>query len=268
MRFTIVLLLNLCCYVTGLLAQTDTVFNQIDNQGMMQGHWKKYYDNGNLMYKGFFKNNKPYGKMIRYYESGGLQAILIFREEGQPTKAKLFYEDGEISAEGNYINTIKDSLWKYYSYWTGTLVSEEFYAKGKKNGIQKSYYQNGNLSEEIEYKNDIQDGIWAQYFEDGKKKFETTHKWNKVNGRYTFYYPTGIIYMLGNFVENKRHGIWTFYDEDGKEKYKLRYNMGALNEGDKKIITEKDSAFFKMVDENIGKFEEPSIEDFYNTGPF
>lgn len=267
MRLTLILIIS-SCFISVVSAQSDTVFNQTDKQGLMQGYWKKYYENGNLMYKGFFKNNKPNGKMIRYYESGRLQAILIFGEEGEPTKAKLYYEDGEMSAEGNYINTIKDSLWKYYSFWTGALVSEEFYSNGKKNGIQKSYFTNGNVSEEIEFKNDIKDGNWNQYFEDGKKKLETTYQWNKVNGRYTFYYPTGDVYILGNFVENKRHGTWTFYDQDGKEKYKLHYNFGTLNEEDQKLINDKDTDFFKMVDENIGKFEEPSIEDFYNSEPF
>jgi antitoxin component YwqK of YwqJK toxin-antitoxin module len=205
--------------------------------------------------------------MIRYYESGGLQAILEFGEENESTQAKLYYEDGEISAEGKYIKTVKDSLWKYYSFWTGALVSEEFYINGKKNGLQKSYYASGNVSEEIEYKNDIKDGTWTQYFEDGKKKLEASYRWNKVNGRYTFYHPTGNIYILGSFDENKRHGTWTFYDDEGKEKYKLRYNLGTLNDEDKELIEEKDTEFFKMVDENIGKFEEPSIENFFNKGP-
>jgi antitoxin component YwqK of YwqJK toxin-antitoxin module len=266
MRSIIVLLINLF-FISILIAQNDTVFNQTDEQGLKQGYWKKSYNNGNLMYKGFFKDNKPLGKMIRYYESGGLQAILEFRNDIESTQAKLYYEDGEISAEGNYINTLKDSLWKYYSFWTGALVSEEYYIKGKKNGVQKSYYANGNVSEETEYKNDIKDGHWIQYFEDGKKKLEATYRWNKVNGRYTLYYPTGNVYILGNFDENKRHGTWTFYDEEGNEKYKLRYNLGTLNEEDKEQIEEKDTEFFKMVDENVGKFEEPSIENFYNTGP-
>jgi hypothetical protein len=48
----------------------------------------------------------------------------------------------------------------------------------------------------------------------------------------------------------------------------LHYDHGELLKNDEQIIVEKDQEFFKMVDENIGKFEDPSIEDFYNTGPY
>ncbi|MBN1597022.1 MAG: toxin-antitoxin system YwqK family antitoxin [Bacteroidales bacterium] len=253
--------------VTGLLGQTDTVFNQLDEMGMKQGYWKKYYPNGKLMYKGFFKDNKPDGEMRRYYENGTLQAVITVLKYPDYVFTKLFYEDGEISAEGFFNGTLKDSTWKYYSFYSGTIISEENYHNGTKNGIQKTYYQTGKLSEEIEYKNDIKDGIWNQFFEDGTKKLEAHNRWNMANGRYTFYHPNGVIYMLGNFADNKKHGSWIFYDTDGKEKYRLHYDYGILDSEDEKMLIKQDQEFFKMVDENIGKFEDPSIEDFYRT-PF
>lgn len=246
-------------------SQADTVFNQTDKNGLKQGHWKKFFPNGKIMYQGTFKNDKPIGKMVRFYESGNKQATMFFREDGITSMTKLYYEDGELSAEGLYRKMQKDSVWNYYSYYTGTLVSKEYYAKGKKDGIQKSYYPNGVLSEEIEFKNDIKEGLWKQYFEDGKIKMTTTHKWNKVNGKYTFYYPTGVIMMIGLFDDNKKHGTWAFYNEDGKEKYQIRYNMGIVNSEDEKLLLQQDEEFFKMIEENIGKFEDPSIEDFFRS---
>lgn len=245
--------------------QTDTVFNQTDDLGQKQGYWKKSYPNGKLMYKGFFKDNAPQGEMVRYYESGGVQARMYFRENGV-TMTKLYYEDGELSAEGLYKNRAKDSVWKYYSFYSGTLVSEENYLNGKKDGIQKSYYANGKVSEEIEYKNDIKEGSWKQFFEDGSPKLTATHRWNKVNGRYTFYYPAGQIMMLGLFDDNKKNGPWIYYDEDGNEKYRIRYELGIINSEDEKMLIEQDKEFFKKVEENIGKFEDPSVEDFFR-GP-
>ena len=83
------------------LSQTDTLFNQTDNKGLKQGYWKKYYPNGNLLYKGYFENNMPSGEMKRYYESGAIQAVMFFSENGKRSKIRLFYEDGELSAEGS-----------------------------------------------------------------------------------------------------------------------------------------------------------------------
>ncbi len=249
-----------------IFGQVDTVFNQTDENGQKQGYWKKHYPNGNLIYKGFFKDNMPVGEMVRFYESGKTQARLFYREDGITTMTKLYYEDGELSAEGLYRNMQKDSIWKYYSFYSGTLVSEEFYAMGKKDGIQKNYYANGQLSEEVGYKNDIKEGIWKQYFEDGKTKLSASYKWNSVNGRYTFCYPTGVIMMLGMYDENKKNGPWIYYDEEGNEKYRIRYEMGVVHAEDEKLLIKQDEEFFKMIDENNGKFEDPSIDDLFN-GP-
>lgn len=249
-----------------LIAQTDTVFNQTDNKGQKQGYWKKNFQNGNLMYKGFFKNNKPLGEMHRFYEDGQLQAILFFNEDGNTSKVKLYYQDGEISAEGFYYGTLKDSIWKYYSFYSGKIVSEEHYSKGKKNGISKSFYESGVISEEIEYHQDIKDGIWNQFFEDGKAKLIAFYKQNMVNGKYIFNYPNGKMMMLGSFIDNKRNGVWSFFNDDSTEKYQLHYEMGIINAEDEKKLVEQDKEFFQKVDESVGKFEEPTPEDFYK-GP-
>jgi antitoxin component YwqK of YwqJK toxin-antitoxin module len=246
------------------ISQTDTAFNQVDTKGLKQGYWKKYYPNGKLMYRGQFKDNNPIGEMHRYYESGGLQAFILFNNDGESAKAKLFYEDGKLSAEGNYYQMQKDSLWKYYSYYTSALVSDEFYVKGKKNGIHRSYYENGQVSEETEWLNDYKEGKWIQYFPDGSIKMKTNYSFNMVNGRYYFYYTNHIIMILGNFVDNKRHGPWAFYDENGKEKYIIEYEYGRALNDDK--ILESDEDYFKAIEENIGKFEEPSLEDFFPGG--
>ena len=243
-----------------LSAQKDTIFNQVDEKGMKQGYWQKYYPNGMLMYKGEFKNNIPVGTMKRYYESGGIQAIIRIDSTGDYAKAQLFYEDSELSAEGGFYKMQKDSVWKYYSYYSGALVSEETYSKGKKVGVHKSFYENGQVSEETEWHNDYKEGKWIQYFPDGKVKMRTTHNYNMVNGRYYFYYDHGLMMILGNFVDHKRHGPWAFSDKNGKEKYPVDYEYGkALNDE----FIKKDEEFFEYIEENIGKFEEPSLEDFF-----
>jgi antitoxin component YwqK of YwqJK toxin-antitoxin module len=255
--------LLLALSILTLNAQTDTVFNQIDSKGLKQGIWKKQYPNGHLMYQGEFKDDQPIGEMRRYYESDGIQAIIKFDTNGT-AKAKLFYEDGDLSAEGNFYQMQKDSLWQYYSYYTNTKVSEEFYLKGKKNGIHKSFYENGQASEEIEWVNDYKEGKWMQYFEDGTVKLKATHNFNMVNGRYYYYYPNGLLMILGNFVDDKRHGPWVFYDENGKEKYTIEYSFG--NSENAEALIKSDQEYFDMIEENIGKFEDPALEDFFPGG--
>lgn len=265
MKYQLLYIIAFGLLTSSLIAQNDTIFNQVDAQGLKQGFWQKNHENGTLMYSGEFKDNNPIGIMKRYYNSGVLQAILAFSENGEWAKAKLFFEDGELSAEGNFFQMQKDSLWKYYSYYTSALVSEEYYVKGKKTGLHKSFYENGQVSEEITWANDYKEGKWAQYFPDGKEKMKTNYSFNMVNGQYYFYHENGLLMILGNFVDNKRHGTWVFYNEDGSEKYQIEYEYGqALNADD---LIKSDEDYFKTIDENVGKFEEPSLEDFFPGGP-
>lgn len=249
-------------FSTSLLSQSDTI-NQLDSENQKQGYWEKRYPNGNLVYAGYFKNDVPVGIMNRYYENGNMQAQMNYSQDGIYSETKLYYEDGKLSATGFYYKTLKDSIWKYYSYYTGTLVSEERYVKGKKNGIQKSFYPTGSTAEEIEYKDNYKEGTWKQYFEDGNIKMVSKYNLDMVNGRYTFYYPDGVVYIVGTFVENKRNGPWVFYDEKGKEKYRLIYSNGILSDEDQKRLREEDQEFFKMIDESVGKYEDPTIEDIF-----
>jgi antitoxin component YwqK of YwqJK toxin-antitoxin module len=241
-------------------AQNDTLFNQTDSKGLKQGFWKKEYPNKKPMYKGYFKDGKPYGEMRKFYENGDIKAIMIYDEKNEHVKIKIYYEGGNIAAQGNYYQEKKDSIWNYYSYYSGTLIATENYDKGIKNGIEKHFYESGNLSEEISWQNNMREGNWNQYFEDGKPKMKSSSSSNKLQGSYSFYYPNGQLYIIGSYVDNKRNGKWIFYDDNGKEKSEMVYNNGkAENE---KEITEKDQEFFKNVEQNLGKYQDPSPDDF------
>ena len=108
---------NVTAFTQNYSGANDTVFNQVDKKGRKQGWWKKYYDNGNLKYTGFFKNDKPAGVLKRYFESGNLKAVMNFDSLNNRSEINIYYENGTLAAHGYYNGTKKDSLWKYYSYY-------------------------------------------------------------------------------------------------------------------------------------------------------
>jgi antitoxin component YwqK of YwqJK toxin-antitoxin module len=257
MRSTIILLLSFCCTLF-TFSQNDTV-NQTDAAGHKQGYWEKRDADSNLVYQGYFNDNKPTGTMRRYYETGELKATLTYKPNSDYVKTRFYYDTGEVAAEGLYFGNQKDSLWSYYSYYTAALTSTEIYVKGVKQGVEKKYYPNGQVSEEVEWQKGIKNGIWNQYFDDGNVKMKSTCKNNKVNGPYVFYWPNGNLYIAGNFVDDKREGKWSFYTDEGKLKWEINYINGKAENEDE--IIAQDQEFFKMVDQNIGKFQEPTIDD-------
>ncbi len=240
-------------------AQHDTT-NQTDARNLKQGYWEKKYPNGELIYRGYFKDDKPVGEMKRFYESGALQAVLIYGETGEYVRARLFYENGNLAAEGLYYNMEKDSIWDYYSYYDESLTLKESYNKGKRDGPVLHYYIDGVLSEKMEWKDDIRHGSWIQYFTDGSVRLEAAYLNGKLEGDFIVYQEGEIPYIKGTYLNNERHGLWTFYNEDGTVDMALHYQNGTCL--DEEILDEQQQEFFRMIDENKGKISEPDETEF------
>ncbi len=80
LKILIICLLYACSSLAA--AQDAQVVNQTDKYGKKQGHWIKKYPNGNVMYDGFFRNDKPAGEFRRYYEDNTLKSLLVFNADG------------------------------------------------------------------------------------------------------------------------------------------------------------------------------------------
>jgi antitoxin component YwqK of YwqJK toxin-antitoxin module len=243
-----------------LAAQPDTLFNQTDANQLKQGWWKKAYPNGNLMYKGFFKDDKPVGVMYRFYETGAIKAILQYDAKSEYARAKLLYEDGQMAAKGLFFKSLKDSTWLYYSYYDHSLTASESYNKGDRHGMMISYYSSGDISEKLEWKNDQRDGKWEQYYKGGVLKMKGNYSGNKLDGDFFVYDEKGKPYLKGRYIDDRRHGKWTFFREDGTVEAELEYVNGKpLNEDQ---LNEKQQELFRTIDANEGKFEEPDETNF------
>jgi len=255
---SLLILLLLFNFIT--IAQTDTVFNQSDAQNLKQGWWKKSYPNGKLMYKGFFRDNKPVGEMFRYYETGELKASLVYDDKGVYARVKLLYADGQVAATGVYCNSLKDSTWCYYSYYDHSLTTREIYTKGKRNGPMINYYSNGTPSEIITWVNNKKDGPWEQYFANSILKLKAAYKEDKLDGEFLVNYDTGKPYLKGGYKNGLREGNWIFFKEDGTTDMELAYQAGVTPDSEK--LDARQQELFRMIEENKGKFEEPDETNF------
>lgn len=238
----------------------DTIFNQTDENGMKFGYWKKYYPDSSLLYEGFFVNNKPRGTFKRYYDNRSVKAIMHFADDGVYSKAKLFYNNSKPAAEGWYYGNQKDSTWKYYSYYDGSLMLKEHFDEGIRNGISEKYYPNGQILEEIEWEKDIKNGTWKQYFKNGRIKLKGTYKNNKRNGDFHLYFNNGQIEMQGRYVDDYKHDTWKYFDKEGTKILEVEYKYGIPQ--NEEVLSEKEQEFFKQMEENLGKVKEPDVEDF------
>ena len=202
--------------------------NRNDAMGRKQGKWMKVDKDGHKLYDGQFKDGIPDGEFRYYYADGKLKAISVLSDDGKTARTVSYASNGRKIAEGNYRNEKKDSTWKYYSDYDGTLLSEESYALNVKDGASKTFYSNGNITELMHYRDGKKEGEWIQYFDDGKVKFRGAFANDEKEGPFTGYYPGGKISFSGAYKAGHMDGTWTFYEENGEVTRTEKYSGGAL----------------------------------------
>ena len=185
---------------------------------------------------------------------------MVYDTDGHSAKATFYYENGRIAATGRYFETKKDSIWKYYSYYSGHLSNEESYNKGQKDGYSREYYSDSTVSQERMWKNGVLDGPWKMWFPGKKLRLETRYSNGKINGTFKTYYPDGTPEISGVYKNDIRIGKWTYTDkETGKTKV-INY-IGGLPENQDEIDKSFEESM-KDFEMNKNKYTEPDIEDF------
>lgn len=217
----ILLIISILAFSFSLFAQNDAP-NITDAKGRKQGFWKKY-ENKTLLYEGNFVNGVPTGKFTYYHKNGKIKSISDFLRGTSKVRTTMFHENGQKSAEGIFVDQIKDSTWQYFSE-KGTLIKQETYKMGKKEGVWKTFSaETGNLLEEMTYSNDQLNGKYVINFADGKPQVVFHYINGKRNGETESFYSDNTLYSKGLYHEDFKIGTWNFYDIDQKIRKTITY---------------------------------------------
>jgi len=165
-----------------------------------------------------------------------------------------------LAGEGNFIETSKDSVWRYYSYYDKTLKMEETYRSGSKEGITRKYYSNGKPAEELYWQNNQKNGLWIQYFENGIVKLKANYAKDIRSGEFSTFYPNSKPETSGRFENNLMEGEWIYFDENGTEKTRIKYNKGVAQNADQ--LEKEQKQYFQFIEDNKGKIPEPDENSF------
>lgn len=202
--------------------------NVTDNKGKKQGYWKKYDDQGHLLYEGQFKNDVPVGEFKYYHTNGKLKSTTYFIEGAHIVRTTLYDQNGKISATGKYFDFEKDSIWNYYNS-NGTLINTESYNKGVKDGKWQTFSsQTGILLEEKNFSNGKLNGPYTTYFTDGKISTRVNYYNGKMHGLSESYYPGEVLYIRGYYKQGSKFQNWDYYDGDGKIRKTVEYKNSQI----------------------------------------
>lgn len=216
-----------------LLFYTDWTFaqepiNEVDSNGHKQGFWRKSDSLGNKIYEGHFKDGVPSGEFRYFYPDGRVKAVSVYSINGKRARTTTYFPNGMKMAAGNYLNEKKDSIWQFFSKLDGTLLSEEEYRAGLKNGVSRAYFLQGGTAEISTWKEGIREGLWEEYYSDGKIKSRGTFRNNEKEGHFHAFYLSGKPLLSGQYSKGHQNGTWIYYDENGIISKQETYEDGKL----------------------------------------
>lgn len=243
-------------YIDDLLDSTLNAFYENGNpkyvhnysMGIRVGETITYYKNGNLEQKVSLKNEKPHGLMLTYYEAGNIRLKSNYNEGVRDGQYLRYHLTGIIAEESYYKNGFQDSVARYWDNVFGSMMKEEYYKMGKKDGCWLTFNEAGDTLTLFNYKNDLLNGPYKKYYsgvvdlgdpDNGKEEKYDPLKSKKtyvraldeygtyVDGKLDGEFKTGL-YNKANHAEGTYSmgvmvGEWKYYNEDGKlvlhEKY-------------------------------------------------
>ena len=231
--------------------------NQRDAAGRKQGYWEAVDSRGMPVYRGYFKDDKPVGEMKRYFPTGELRVILNYDNTSSFARVRFFMPNGKLAAQGNYIDSKRDSVWLFYTQ-SQTVATRVEYVAGKRNGIEQKFYASGNVAEETVWKDDLKDGAWKQYYDNKQLKLTAIYINGKIEGGYKSYYSDGNIEVEGFYRNDMPDGDWIRHDENGSQTT-IKYDKGTITNLEE--LDENEQIIFTKWTEQEQNIPEPTMED-------
>ncbi len=197
-----------------------------------------YYKNGKVRIIQSYKDNIPEGTRREYSQEGKITKSYIFKngiiigegivdENGMKQgEWKEYYNSGEKSGEGLYVNNLRQGEWKFYFKNGSVEQVGKYNNNGKPEGKWKWFYESGNVRKEDNLKNGIHNGNYVELSDSGKVIVKGEYVDGEEEGEWI--YETGDEKEIGSYESGKREGLWKHYT-DGTLNFEGNYIEGNPN---------------------------------------
>ena len=201
-------------------------------------NYKKIVYSDGKYYIGELLNNQFHGKGILYYKDGKIEYDGDFIKGKREGKGKYIYEDGQYYI-GQWVNNFKHGKGIEY-YKNGTIKYVGDFNNGKLEGYGKYIYEDGEYYIG-QWLNNLKHGKGILYHNNGTIWYDGEWVENKKEGNGKFTYENGN-YYIGQWMNNKEHGKGKFFDKNNNIQYEGDVANGSL-EGKGKFIYENGNYF-------------------------
>jgi len=218
-------------------------------KGIKVGESLTYFKNGNLEQKVSLKNERPHGLMLTYYEAGNIRQEAYYNEGVREGQFIRYHLTGMMAEESYYKNGYIDSVSRYWDNVFGTMLKQEYYKLGKKDGCWLTFNENGDTLTMYNYSNDVLNGPYKRFYSgvietgDAGNGKESTFDRSKskrmyvreldeygtyVDGKLDGEFKTGLYnreaHAEGTYAMGVMVGEWKYYNADDKLVLHEKYN--------------------------------------------
>ncbi len=201
---------------------------------------KEYYPNGNIKSIKNYKDSIPFGNHLFYDKDGKIEKAISYNEYGiksgeglfddkmnKQGKWIFFYDDGNIKAEGEYVDDKRENQWIFY-YQNGVIYQKGNYKNGLPEGLWQLFYENSNLWRSEKYLFGIRNGMMYELSPAGDTIVKGKYEEGDETGEW--YYKIGDEYSIGNYFFGQKTGEWkTYYYPQMRIKSVIEYSEGKMN---------------------------------------
>lgn len=225
------------------------------------GYSKVFYPTGEVRQKTPFVDGKEEGEGYEYDLEGTIITILTYRDGNLRTVERInrrdnagkkrgkwveFYPDGVVAMEGQFMNDMRNGIFKFYNR-KGDLINLEKYRDDELVrdseesiilDIRSTYYPDGKVKSSGGYVDGVKQGVHRIYDESGEiMGGEIYHQGLKTaegiidqrgdyQGTWELFYDDGSVRARGDYENNLRAGDWVFYHRNGKVESEGKYVNG------------------------------------------
>lgn len=98
--------------------------------GMANGHWQEWYENGNLRFDAYWKDGKGHGQWRYFHENGKIRQEEFYDMDSAVGLFRNYWSNGKIRLLSSWLNGEKHGFWTYYDN-SGSIVKKETYENGE-----------------------------------------------------------------------------------------------------------------------------------------
>lgn len=226
--------------------------NRVDDQGLKQGTYKTFFEDGSLKKEENYLDNQLHGYYREFDEKGALLQTFRYErgaiieeidEEAQDIIdfRRTFDENGNIIFSGGYKDGTPIGIHRFFDT-TGEVVNAYIYnekgvklsegivdEEGNKRGEWKNLYPDGAIRSRGIYRNNKKSGEWIYYFKNGNVEQKGDFLNGRFDGLWLWYYSTGELWREENYFNGLEDGSSVEYDENGNVLARGNYINGEKN---------------------------------------